>query len=49
MIIFCPDHGVQLIFNPATPTEHRCPVDHVAYHDQRFDTAWRWFVNNLLF
>lgn len=45
---FCPDHGVQLHFDPATPTVHRCPVDDVQWHGARFDAAWRWFVNNRL-
>ncbi|MCX6050256.1 MAG: heparinase II/III-family protein [Chloroflexi bacterium] len=45
---FCPEHGVQLIFDPTSPLAHRCPVDNAIWRGERFDAAWRWFVNNRL-
>jgi len=45
---FCPDHGVQLHFDPASPDHHRCPIDNAIWQGERFDAAWRWFVNNRL-
>ncbi|MEZ4734408.1 MAG: heparinase II/III family protein [Caldilineaceae bacterium] len=45
---FCPDHGVQLHFDPATPQTHRCPIDNATWQGERFDAAWRWFANNRL-
>lgn len=45
---FCPEHGVQLAFDPATPHTHRCPIDNKLWTGERFDAAWRWFVNNRL-
>ncbi|MCE7988657.1 MAG: hypothetical protein DYG89_46470 [Caldilinea sp. CFX5] len=45
---FCPDHGVQLHFDPASPQQHRCPIDNTIWQGERFDAAWRWFVNNRL-
>jgi hypothetical protein len=45
---FCPDHGVQLHFDPASPQHHRCPLDNVIWQGERFNAAWRWFVNNRL-
>jgi hypothetical protein len=45
---FCPEHGAQLLFGPAAPTVHRCPVDNALWQGERFDAAWRWFVNNRL-
>ncbi|MBV7339639.1 heparinase II/III-family protein [Chloroflexi bacterium TSY] len=45
---FCPEHGVELLFDPAAPTAHRCPVDGITITGERFDAAWRWFVNNRL-
>ncbi|MBX3011025.1 MAG: heparinase II/III family protein [Caldilineaceae bacterium] len=45
---FCPDHGVQLDFAPEAPHAHRCPVDGAVWTGERFDAAWRWFVNNRL-
>jgi len=44
----CPDHGVELRFDPAQPGEHRCPVDGARFSGERFDAAWRWFVNHHL-
>lgn len=45
---FCPQHGVQLVFDPASPRAHRCPVDNALVIGDPFDAAWRWFVNNRL-
>lgn len=45
---FCPEHGVELIFDPLAPDVHRCPVDGALHSGERFDAAWRWFVNNRL-
>ena len=45
---FCPEHGVELRFDPAAPQHHICPVDNVTWQGERFDAAWRWFVNNRL-
>lgn len=45
---FCPEHGVQLHFDPALPQTHRCPVDDAIWEGESFDAAWRWFVNNRL-
>ncbi len=45
---FCPTHGVELRFAPASPHHHICPVDSVTWQGERFDAAWRWFVNNRL-
>lgn len=43
---FCPTHGTQLFFDPTSPKAHRCPVDDAIWQGERFDAAWRWFVNN---
>jgi hypothetical protein len=45
---FCPEHGVQFVFDAASPTAHRCPLDQAIWREARFDAAWRWFVNNRL-
>ncbi len=45
---FCPQHAVQLVFEPDSPRLHRCPIDGAAYSGEPFDSAWRWSVNNLL-
>lgn len=45
---FCPHHGKELIFDPASPAAHRCPVDNQTWQGERFDAAWRWFVNHHL-
>ncbi len=38
---FCPDHAVMLRYDPAAPTEHRCPVDGKLWRGERFDAYWR--------
>ena len=45
---FCPQHAVQLIFEPDSPHVHRCPVDGATFSGEPFDSAWRWSVNNRL-
>ncbi len=45
---FCPEHGVQLVFDPAAKAEHCCPVDGARYQGERYDAAWRWFANERL-
>ena len=45
---FCPQHAVQLIFEPDSPNLHRCPVDGATFSGEPFDSAWRWSVNNRL-
>jgi hypothetical protein len=45
---FCPDHGVELEFDPRSPKAHRCPVDGAFVRGEPYDAAWRWFVNNRL-
>ena len=35
---FCPDHGVQLAFDPSSPTEHRCPVDGAGFDGEAIGT-----------
>ena len=45
---FCPQHGVQLTFDPTSPYEHRCPVDGAIHRGASQDAAWRWSANNLL-
>jgi hypothetical protein len=45
---FCPEHAVQLRFNPRTPHEHVCPVDGKVFSGEPFDSAWRWSVNDWL-
>ena len=45
---FCPEHAVELTFDPASPTRHRCPSDGRLFSGEPFDSAWLWFVNNRL-
>ena len=45
---FCPEHAVELIFDPASPRAHRCPVDRRSFSGEPFDSAWRWTLNTLL-
>lgn len=44
----CPHHGVELRFDPHSPTEHRCPVDLERFSGEKYDAAWRWFANHHL-
>ena len=45
---FCPQHAVQLVFEPDSPRVHRCPVDGATFSGEPFDSAWRWSVNDRL-
>lgn len=45
---FCPEHAVQLVFDPRAPHRHPCPVDGRAFAGEPFDSAWGWSVNDLL-
>ncbi len=45
---FCPEHGIQLAFDPARPAAHACPVDGTILTGPRFDAAWRFSANALL-
>ncbi len=44
----CPEHGVELRFDPHQPAKHHCPVDEARFEGEKFDNAWRWFVNHHL-
>ena len=43
---FCPDHAVQLEYDPTSPDRHRCPVDGVWFSGEPYDSAWLWSVNH---
>ena len=45
---FCPDHAVQLIFNPHDGHHHTCPIDGRVFSGEPFDSAWGWSVNDAL-
>jgi hypothetical protein len=45
---FCPDHAVQLVFNPRDGHHHACPVDSRVFSGEPFDSAWGWSVNDAL-
>ena len=45
---FCPEHAVELLFDPSHPERHRCPRDGRLFTGEPFDSAWLWFVNNRL-
>ena len=45
---FCPDHAVQLVFNPRDGHHHACPVDGRVFSGEPFDSAWGWSVNDAL-
>lgn len=45
---FCPDHAVQLTYDPNEPTQHRCPVDGYVFTGEPYDSACLWIVNNSL-
>ncbi len=45
---FCPDHAVELRFDPHTPRAHACPVDGRVWSGSPFDEAWRFGANHLL-
>ena len=43
---FCPDHAVQLEYDPVSPHRHRCPVDGAWFSGDPYDAAWLWSVNH---
>jgi len=45
---FCPDHAVQLVFNPRDGHRHACPIDGRVFTGEPFDSAWGWSVNDAL-
>ena len=45
---FCPDHAVELRFDPGEPHGHACPVDGRVWSGSPFDEAWRFGAGNLL-
>ncbi len=45
---FCPDHAVQLVFNPRDGHHHTCPADGRVFSGEPFDSAWGWSVNDAL-
>ena len=45
---FCPEHAMELVFDPNKPKSHRCHQDGRVYSGEPYDSAWRWFVNNRL-
>ena len=45
---FCPDHAVQLLFNPRDGHHHTCPIDGRIFSGEPFDSAWGWSVNDAL-
>ena len=45
---FCPDHAIELRFDPRTPREHVCPIDGRVWSGSPFDEAWRFGAGNLL-
>lgn len=45
---FCPDHAVQLEYDPDSPYRHRCPADGAWFSGEPYDSAWLWSVNHEL-
>jgi len=45
---FCPEHAVQLVFDPRDGHHHACPVDGHVFSGEPFDSAWGWSVNDAL-
>jgi hypothetical protein len=45
---FCPEHGVQLVFDPGRPAAHACPMDGAIFAGERLNAAWRFSANALL-
>ncbi|TQI80087.1 alginate lyase [Serratia fonticola] len=44
---YCPDHGVRLVWQRDSPTEHRCPVDGQCFTGEPYDGAWWRAMNGL--
>lgn len=45
---FCPDHAVQLVYDPRRHHHHVCPIDSIVFSGEPYDAAWRWSVNDHL-
>ncbi len=45
---FCPEHAVQLIYDPRDHHHHVCPVDGAVHSGEPYDSAWRWSLNDML-
>ena len=45
---FCPEHAVQLLFNPRDGHHHTCPIDGHVFSGEPYDSAWGWSVNDAL-
>jgi len=43
---YCPDHVVQLEFDPARPHHHRCPAGGETHQGGAFDGGWRCALNS---
>ena len=37
---FCPEHGVRLMWDRHSPTQHRCPIDNQIFSGEPYDSAW---------
>ncbi|MCP2005118.1 MULTISPECIES: heparinase II/III domain-containing protein [Buttiauxella] len=44
---FCPDHGVRLVWDRASPTCHCCPIDGQNFSGEPYDGAWWRELNGL--
>lgn len=44
---FCPEHGVRLHWDRASPRAHRCPVDGHVFRGEPYDGAWWRQMNGL--
>jgi hypothetical protein len=44
---FCPEHSVQLKFDPCQPHRHVCPVDGAVFSGKPYDGAWWRLINEL--
>lgn len=42
---YCPDCSVQLVFNPDSRTEHRCPVCKKVFQGEPYEGAWWGFMH----
>ena len=45
---FCPEHAVQLVFDPRGGKRHTCPTDGTVFQGEPFDSAYLWSVNDML-
>ncbi|MFM1316772.1 heparinase II/III family protein [Yersinia enterocolitica] len=44
---YCPDHGVKLVWDRYSPTQHRCPIDSHLFNGEPYDGAWWRALNGL--